>query len=79
MAEKTLERVSEIIVEQLGVNAEQVTPQADLKEDLGTDSLDCVELLMALEDEFGVEIPDEEAEKCKTVQDVVNVLDKHLG
>ena len=60
------ERVREIIVEQLGVNAEQVTDGAKFVEDLGADSLDTVELVMALEEEFGTEIPDEEAEKLTT-------------
>jgi acyl carrier protein len=65
-AEKSVEvRVKEIIVEQLGVNADQVTPDAKFIEDLGADSLDTVELVMALEEEFGHEIPDEEAKNCK--------------
>ena len=64
MAEKSIEqRVKDIIVEQLGVNADQVTPEAKFIEDLGADSLDTVELVMALEEEFGHEIPDEQAEK----------------
>ena len=68
MADKTIEqRVKEIIVEQLGVNADQVTPDAKFIEDLGADSLDTVELVMALEEEFETEIPDEEAEKITTV------------
>jgi acyl carrier protein len=71
MAEKTIEqRVKDIIVEQLGVNADQVTPDAKFIEDLGADSLDTVELVMALEEEFGHEIPDEEAEKLQSVGDV---------
>ena len=66
MAEKTIEqRVKDIIVEQLGVNADQVTPEAKFIEDLGADSLDTVELVMALEEEFGHEIPDEQAEKLR--------------
>jgi len=70
-AEKTIEqRVKDIIVEQLGVTADQVTPEAKFIEDLGADSLDTVELVMALEEEFGQEIPDEEAEKLQTVGDV---------
>jgi len=70
-AEKTIEdRVKDIIVTQLGVTAEQVTPEAKFIEDLGADSLDTVELVMALEEEFGQEIPDEEAEKLQTVGDV---------
>ncbi len=76
MAEKTIEqRVKEIIVEQLGVNADQVTPEAKFVEDLGADSLDIVELIMALEEEFGSEIPDEQAEKLLTVGDVVKYIE----
>ena len=66
MAEKSIEeKVKDIIVEQLGVNPEQVTPQAKFIEDLGADSLDTVELVMAFEEEFNVEVPDEEAEKLQ--------------
>jgi acyl carrier protein len=61
------DKVKEIIVEQLGVNADQVTPEASFIEDLGADSLDTVELVMAFEEEFGAEIPDEDAEKLSTV------------
>lgn len=68
------EKVREIIVEQLGVNAEQVTPEASFIEDLGADSLDTVELVMAFEEEFGAEIPDEDAEKLQTVGAVINYL-----
>ncbi len=68
------EKVRDIIVEQLGVNPEQVTPEASFIEDLGADSLDTVELVMAFEEEFGAEIPDEEAEKLNTVGAVVNYL-----
>jgi acyl carrier protein len=68
------EKVKEIIVEQLGVSAEQVKPEARFIDDLGADSLDTVELIMALEEEFGVEIPDEDAEKMVTVGDAVNYL-----
>ena len=68
MSEKTIEqRVKDIIVEQLGVNADQVVPEAKFIEDLGADSLDTVELVMALEEEFEIEIPDEDAEKILTV------------
>lgn len=75
MADKTLEeRVREIIVEQLGVNAEQVTIEARFIEDLGADSLDTVELVMAFEEEFGVEVPDEDAEKLQTVGTVIEYL-----
>ena len=68
------EKVKEIIVEQLGVNAEQVTPEASFIEDLGADSLDTVELVMAFEEEFGAEIPDEDAEKLTNVGGVVSYL-----
>jgi acyl carrier protein len=69
------DRVKEIIVDQLGVNPEQVTPEAKFIEDLGADSLDTVELVMALEEEFGAEIPDEEAEKLKTVGDAIKYVE----
>ena len=76
MADKSTEqRVKDIIVEQLGVNADQVTPEAKFIEDLGADSLDIVELVMALEEEFGNEIPDEQAEKLLTVGDVVKYIE----
>ena len=68
------DKVKEIIVEQLGVNAEQVTPEASFIEDLGADSLDTVELVMAFEEEFGAEIPDEDAEKLTTVGAVISYL-----
>ena len=81
--EKSVEqKVTDIIVEQLGVNPEQVTPKASFIEDLGADSLDIVELVMAFEEEFGVEVPDEEAEKLQTVQDVIDYIKdkaKHQG
>lgn len=70
-----LEKIQEIIVDQLGVEADQVTPEASFVDDLGADSLDTVELIMAFEEEFGVEIPDEEAEKIKTVKDVLNYVE----
>lgn len=73
------ERVKEIIMEQLGVSAEQVTPSASFIDDLGADSLDTVELVMALEEEFGVEIPDENAEKIRCVGDAMGYLKEHLG
>jgi acyl carrier protein len=70
------ERVKGIIVEQLGVDADEVTPEASFVEDLGADSLDTVELIMAFEEEFGVEISDEEAEKIRKVRDAVEFIDK---
>ena len=80
MADKSIEeKVKDIIVEQLGVNAEQVTPGARFIEDLGADSLDTVELVMAFEEEFGAEIPDEQAEKLLTVGDVNNYIKEKQG
>lgn len=77
MGDKSIEqRVKDIIVEQLGVNADQVTAEAKFIEDLGADSLDIVELVMALEEEFGNEIPDEQAEKLLTVGDVVKYIEE---
>ncbi|NQT93679.1 MAG: acyl carrier protein [Lentisphaerae bacterium] len=74
------DKVKETIVEQLGVSADQVTPEASFIEDLGADSLDTVELVMAFEEEFGAEIPDEDAEKLTTVGSVVEYLkSKGLG
>ena len=69
-------KVKEIIVEQLGVDPEKVKPEASFIDDLGADSLDIVELVMAMEEEFDLEIPDEDAEKLKTVQDVASYLTK---
>lgn len=71
------EKVNAIIVEQLGVKSEDVKAEASFIADLGADSLDTVELVMALEEEFDTEIPDEEAEKIKTVQDVYNYIEAH--
>ncbi len=68
------DKVKDIIVERLGVNKEQVTPEASLIEDLGADSLDTVELVMAFEEEFGESIPDEDAEKLKKVGDIIEYL-----
>jgi acyl carrier protein len=77
MSEKSIEdKVKEIIVEQLGVNPEQVTPNASFIEDLGADSLDTVELVMAFEEEFSVEVPDEDAEKLQTVGDVIRYIEE---
>ena len=72
-------RVKKIIIEQLGVKEEQVTNEASFVEDLGADSLDTVELVMALEDEFELEIPDEDAEKITTVQQAIDYIATHLG
>ena len=75
MAEKSIEeKVKDIIVEQLGVNPDQVTPEAKFIEDLGADSLDTVELVMAFEEEFSIEIPDDAAEKIQTVGDAINFI-----
>jgi len=71
------DRVREIIVEQLGVDAAQVTDKAKFVDDLGADSLDTVELVMALEEEFSLEIPDEDAEKITSVQDAIDYIKQH--
>jgi acyl carrier protein len=71
------ERVKQIIVEQLGVDEGEVTPTASFVDDLGADSLDTVELVMAFEESFGIEIPDEDAEKIATVKDAVEYIEKH--
>jgi acyl carrier protein len=75
MAADTFDRVKKIIVEQLGVEETEVTPEASITEDLGADSLDQVELVMAFETEFEIDIPDEEAEKINTVGDAVAKID----
>ena len=72
----TFDRVKKIIVDQLGVDENEVTMEASITEDLGADSLDQVELVMAFETEFAIEIPDEEAEKIKTVGDAVRKIDE---
>ena len=71
------DEVKEVIVEQLNVSPEEVKPEAKFVEDLGADSLDVVEMIMALEEKFEIEIPDSEAEKIQTVQDVVDYIEKH--
>ena len=71
------QRVKEIIVEQLGVNESEVNPEAKFVDDLGADSLDLVELVMALEEEYEMEISDEDAEKIKSVQDVITYIESH--
>ena len=70
------EKVKSIIAEQLGVKAEEVTAEASFIDDLGADSLDTVELVMALEEEFGIEIPDEDAEKMSTVGDAIKYIEE---
>jgi acyl carrier protein len=74
MADNAEAKVKEIIINELGVEPEKVTMEASFVEDLGADSLDTVELVMAFEEEFGIEIPDEDAEKLQTVGDAVNYL-----
>jgi acyl carrier protein len=71
------EKVKQIISEQLGVEEAEVTPTASFVDDLGADSLDTVELVMALEENFDIEIPDDAAEKIRTVQDAIDYIDKH--
>ena len=71
-------RIKEIIVEQLGVDADQITPDASFIDDLGADSLDTVELVMAFEDEFDIEIPDEDAEKIRTFRNVIEYMNANL-
>ncbi len=72
----TFEKVKKIVVEQLGVDEAEVTPEASITDDLGADSLDQVELVMAFETEFNIDIPDEEAEKIKTIGDAVKRIDE---
>jgi acyl carrier protein len=79
MAENIQQKVVDLIVDQLGVDADSVTPQAHFIDDLGADSLDTVELVMAFEEEFDIEVPDEDAEKLETVSDVTNYLKERLN
>ncbi len=79
MTTPTFDRVKAIIVEQLGVNGEEVTEEASFVEDLGADALDVVELVMALEEAFGIEIPDEDAEKIRTVGQAVQYIEQRLA
>ena len=79
MSNDTAERVKAIIVEQLNVAAEDVTPEAHFIDDLGADSLDIVELVMALEEEYDIEISDEAAEKIQTVGDAISYIQQHVG
>ena len=78
MASQIEQKVRDIIVEQLGVDPEQVTPEASFVDDLGADSLDTVELVMALEEEFDLEIPDEEAEKITTVAEAIEYIERNM-
>ncbi|MCW3836669.1 acyl carrier protein [Sphingomonas canadensis] len=75
----TADRVKSIVVDHLGVEADEVKPEASFIDDLGADSLDIVELVMAFEEEFGVEIPDDAAEKIQTVGDAIAYIDQHQG
>ncbi|MBA15046.1 acyl carrier protein [Sphingosinithalassobacter tenebrarum] len=75
----TADRVTKIVSEHLGVQESDVTPEASFIDDLGADSLDIVELVMAFEEEFGVEIPDDAAEKITTVKDAITYIDEHQG
>ena len=79
MSEATDARVREIIINELGVEAEKVTDEASFVEDLGADSLDTVELVMAFEEEFGIDIPDEDAEQMRTVGDAIKYLNENAG
>ena len=76
MSSTVQERVKKIVIEQLGVSDDQVKPDASFVDDLGADSLDTVELVMALEEEFNAEIPDEDAEQIRTVADAINFIEK---
>jgi acyl carrier protein len=79
MSSEIEEKVKKIIEEKLSVNADQITNEAKFAEDLKADSLDTVELVMALEDEFGLDIPDEEAENIKTVQNAIDYISEKMG
>ena len=79
MSESSEAKIKEIIVEQLGVNADKVTREAKMIEDLGADSLDAVELVMAIEEEFGIEVPDEQAEKLQAIGDIIDYVEKTTG
>ena len=77
MAASVLERVKDIVADNLGVDREKITPETSFVNDLGADSLDTVELVMRFEEEFGIEIPDEDAEKIQSVRDAVDYIEKH--
>jgi acyl carrier protein len=72
------DKIKEIIIEQLGVSAQEVVAEASFIDDLGADSLDIVELVMALEEEWGLEIPDDDAEKIQTIQDAINYIEERV-
>jgi acyl carrier protein len=76
---EVLDKIKEIIAEQLGIDEDEVVPEASFLDDLGADSLDIVELIMAFEEEFDLEIPDEDAEKIKTVQNVIDYIKSHTA
>ena len=78
MSKEVLSKITKVIVEKLGVTEDKVKPEAAFIDDLGADSLDQVELIMALEDEFDIEIPDEEAEKLKKVSDVIDYINSRV-
>ncbi len=77
MADNTAAKVKEIIINELGVDPEKVTPEASFVDDLGADSLDTVELVMAFEEEFTIDIPDEDAEQMRTVGEAISYIEKH--
>ncbi len=79
MANNIEEKVKEIIAEQLGIEVDQIKPESKFVDDLGADSLDVVELIMAFEEAFNIEIPDEDAEKIQTVKDVIDYIQAKLG
>ncbi len=79
MSVSTFDRLKKIVVDQLGVDEADVVPSASFQDDLNADSLDLVELIMSLEEEFGVEIPDDDAEKIKTVNEAVEYIDDHTS
>ena len=79
MADESQQKIIDLIVDQLGVDADNVTPDAHFIDDLGADSLDTVELVMAFEEEFDIEIPDEDAEKLETVGNAIDYLNKRLS
>ena len=78
MSDEMITKINKVIVDKLGVKEEEVKPEATFVDDLGADSLDLVELIMALEDEFDIEIPDEAAEKIRTVQQAIDHIDAFL-